>query len=307
VGAPALRRRRAPDLQLPEEYRVALIARAGEPARRWLESLPETVDDLANRWSFRLRPGPARHGWLGVVFLARRGDEQCALKLSWSDADVPAEAAGLRAWAGRGAVRLLASDLPARALLLEGLDPTRTLADLSPFNAAAVAGSLIRELAVPADSEVPTSLDVLDGICRTLQSSRAATSGRVPIRVIDAARATAGDLAAMAPSHTLADIDLHYRNVLAGARRPWLAIDPKPVAGPPEMSVPELVWTRIDDVPGRDPVASLLSAVVDGAGLDIDLARAWTVVRTTEYWLWALDSGLTEDPRRCARVLEHIS
>src|SRR5215211_4179751 len=40
--------------------------------------------------------------------------------------------------------------------------------------------------------------------------------------------------------------DLHYDNVLAGTRQPWSAIDPKPDAGNPERSVPELMWDRID-------------------------------------------------------------
>lgn len=110
----------------------------------------------------------------------------------------------------------------------------------------------------------------------------------------------------MAPSATLTDIDLHYGNVLAGARRPWLVIDPKPAVGPAEMSVPELIWTRIGDVTSRDAVRLLLSAVVDAGELDLELAWSWTVVRTTNYWLWALDAGLTEDPRRCERVLQEV-
>ena len=46
------------------------------------------------------------------------------------------------------------------------------------------------------------------------------------------------DLAAD-PGSQLVHGDLHYDNILAGSRRPWLVIDPKPATGNPEGSVAE--------------------------------------------------------------------
>ncbi|MGA8115949.1 MAG: aminoglycoside phosphotransferase family protein, partial [Actinocatenispora sp.] len=100
--------------------------------------------------------------------------------------------------------------------------------------------------------------------------------------------------------------DLHYGNVLAGTRRPWLAIDPKPVAGDPERSVPELMWTRIDEAADATGVRDVLAAVVAAGGLDRAKAEAWTYVRAVDYWLWGLAVGLTEDPVRCHRLLDSI-
>ena len=45
----------------------------------------------------------------------------------------------------------------------------------------------------------------------------------------------------------------------------------------------------------------------DTAGLDLPLARDWALVRVVDYWLWALSIGLTEDPRRCATLLEWLA
>ena len=38
------------------------------------------------------------------------------------------------------------------------------------------------------------------------------------------------------------------------------------------------------------------------AGLDRGRTRAWSLVRTVDYWLWAVGVGLTRDPVICHRV-----
>ena len=118
---------------------------------------------------------------------------------------------------------------------------------------------------------------------------------------VDAARQLA-DSTASALVHT----DLHWGNVLAGEREPWVAIDPKPAYGDPERSVPELLWTRADEVPDPTGLRTLLSAVLDAGSLDPDRAQAWVVARTVDYWQWAVGVGLIDDPQRCARVLTAV-
>ena len=91
-----------------------------------------------------------------------------------------------------------------------------------------------------------------------------------------------------------------------------LAIDPKPAAGNPEGSVASLIWDRIparaasragDDATQPHDVHSLFAALTRAGTLNPDRARAWTIVQAVDYWLWGLGAGLTEDPRRCERLL----
>ena len=42
--------------------------------------------------------------------------------------------------------------------------------------------------------------------------------------------------------------DLHYFNVLAADREPWLVIDPKPMAGDPHYEVAPMLWNRWEEV-----------------------------------------------------------
>jgi len=46
---------------------------------------------------------------------------------------------------------------------------------------------------------------------------------------------------------------------------------------------------------------------VDEAGLDVELARGWTLLRAVDYQLWGLNRGLTEDPGRRATVIDWLS
>lgn len=77
--------------------------------------------------------------------------------------------------------------------------------------------------------------------------------------------------------------DLHYANVLAAKREPWLVIDPKPLAGDPAYEVAPLLWNRWDEaMRAHAPRQALLDrvfAVVDAAGLEEDRVRDWIVVR----------------------------
>jgi streptomycin 6-kinase len=112
---------------------------------------------------------------------------------------------------------------------------------------------------------------------------------------------------AAAPGADLVHADLHYGNVLAGTRQPWLAIHPKAVTGDPELSVPELMWAGLDEAGNAGDIRALLAALTPAAALDPAKARAWTIVRAVDYWLWGLDHGLTEDPVRCHRLLDALA
>jgi streptomycin 6-kinase len=261
------------------------------------------VAEAAGRWQLAVDGGEWMHGGFAVVVPVHRGDEACVLKVSQLTGAVAAEALALSAWDGRGAVRLLAADPAAGVLLLERLDPRRTLAGLPWPAAAHIAAGLLRRLAgVPAPAGVPLLGEVAATLAACLGSRNERAGGPVPKRYLDAAVGLAAELRARAGGW-LVHADLHYGNVLAGEREPWLAIDPRAVAGDPEHAVPELLWARLDEVGGAG-LPRLLAILVAGAGLDPGLARSWSIIRCVDYWLWALDNGLTEDPGRCQRILE---
>ena len=46
--------------------------------------------------------------------------------------------------------------------------------------------------------------------------------------------------------------DLHYENVMAADREPWLAIDPKPMSGDPHYELAPMLWNRFEELATGD-------------------------------------------------------
>jgi streptomycin 6-kinase len=112
---------------------------------------------------------------------------------------------------------------------------------------------------------------------------------------------------ALGAADLLVDVDLHYRNVLAGRREPWLAIDPKVVAGDPEYAAAALLWQPFTGIRARSDLDRKLAILTDAAGFDEQKARAWTFVRVVDYWLWAVEQGLTENLACCEALAGYLS
>ena len=78
--------------------------------------------------------------------------------------------------------------------------------------------------------------------------------------------------------------DLHFGNVLAGRREPWLVIDPKGFAGDPCYEPAPMLWNRWDELAASGDIGAALRerfyALVDAAGLDERRCRDWVVVRS---------------------------
>ncbi len=292
-------------IDVPADFAANRLQRTGGSDGQWIAALPQQVAELCERWELVPTGEPPWYGDNNLVVAVSRGEERAVLKLCSPDHDQDTEVAALRAWAGHGAVALLEVSAGPRALLLERLDGSRTLADLDLFPAAELAGALIRRLAVPAPAGLGTLGALVADFAATARSRNAALGDPVPRARIDAAIGLAADLTP-GIGNALMHGDLHYGNVLAGRREPWLAIDPRPVAGDPEFAVPELMWTRADDAPDDATIRRLLMTVVTAGGLAADRALGWVRVRVVDYWLWGLANGLTIDPVRCRRVLDAL-
>lgn len=289
-------------IEIPEAFVTSTVAREGPAGQSWLDSLPHLIEELCALWE--LEPaGPVRHGYVGVVVPVSRDGIALALKVSWIDQSSEQEALVLRAWSGHGAVRLLDSRRESGALLLEWLNPNRTLADLPPDEAAGIAGVLLRRLAIPAPEELRTVREDVDDFALR---SRWEEQGRpFPDRLIEHTLELCGHAGERGPPR-IVNQDLHYDNVLEGTREPWLVIDPKALAGPVEFGVAPLLWNRFEELQSRAGLERRLGIIAEAAGLDSEQARRWTIVRVVDNWLWALSEGFTEDPARCSVLIDWL-
>jgi len=266
------------------------LAYAGRGAdwTAFLDRLPRLLDDLLGEWQLVV-DGEAVHGHCAVVLPVRTASGRpAALKVGWPHWEAEHEHLALQHWHGRGAVQLLRADPHRFALLLERLH-REDLADLWDVEACEIVGGLYERLHVAA----PPQLVTLSSCVRRWSDELAALPRDAPLprRLVEQAvslgRAFAAD---EGTDGRLIHADLHYANVLAADREPWLAIDPKPLSGDPHYEVAPLLWNRWEELAGdiRRGTRARFHAAIDAGGLQEDRARDWVVFRVLVNALWRL-------------------
>ena len=261
------------------------------PARRaWLVALPRVVADLADRWSLEVGRPFQPGGNVSWVAPARdAAGRRLVLKAGWRHAEAEDEAVGLRAWNGRGAVRVFRSLLAdeTSALLLEACEPGTPLERaLPPREQDAVVAGLLRRLWTGPPAGRP--FRPLAGLCerwagefeRRYAAARARGSSELDPGIARAGIELFRLLPATAGRQVLLCTDLHPGNVLAAAREPWLVIDPKPHVGDPAYDPLQ----HMLNFPGRlaaDP-AGFADRMAGLLGLDAGRLRCWLFARCVQ-------------------------
>lgn len=282
--------------RIPAHFRDLVAGRGpdvGVSGDDWLAALPGIVDHCARQWSLRL-DGPVWHGQCALVLPCHRDGEPVVLKVSWPHEEARLEHLALQNWHGRGAVRLLAADPAHWAMLLESVAHDADLTDPPLLDAIEVIGGLFTRLdrsATPQFTSLSSYAERWTALCRS-------GSRLVPRRLTDQA---AGLLAELSPEcdGRLIHQDLHYENVLAAEREPWLAIDPKPLSGEWAFAVAPLLWNRWEQAAAATNVRTHLrlrvGVVAEAAGLDESRALAWTFVRMVLNAVWEAQEPSPDD------------
>jgi streptomycin 6-kinase len=264
----------------------------------FLDRLPALVRDVVEDWRLTL-DGPARHGRAALVVPVRTpAGRPAVLKLSSPHEEAEHEHLGLRAWDGRGAVRLLRADPHRWALLLERLHGDEDLTSLGDLEACEVVAGFYARLHVAALPQLRRLSSYVDRWTDRLAALP--PDAPVPRRLVEQAVSLGRTLVTdRATDARMIHGDLHGANVLAADREPWLVIDPKPMAGDPHYEVAPMLWNRWEEVlrsgDVRAAVRRRFHTIVDTALLDEDRARDWVIVRELHNALWAIEDALGED------------
>lgn len=289
-------------VDVPPALAASLEGFLGPDGRSWAARLPALAGELLDRWE--LRPdGPPAHGAVALVLPVRRADgTPAALKLQPVDEETAGEPVALRAWGGRGAVRLLDHEPASGSLLLERLDPGRSLLDVVDDRAALrILAGLLRKLTehqVVAGEPLRRLADVADGLLARAPAAAAALADPAERRLFADCAAALREVRAE-PGDRLLHWDLHYGNVLAPSegcgRAPWLAIDPKPLIGHPGFELLPALRNRWDDVLATGDVARALrwrfDLLVEVLEVDREVAAAWTLARVLQNAVWGAEAG----------------
>jgi len=284
-------------IELPQTFLA--MPRWWSEGEEWLAGLPAAVDSQCELWGLEV-DGPVSHGSNAIAVPVTRAGEPLVLRMTPPDASVADEVRALRWWDGRGTVRLYDVDLPRGAMLLERLGGS--LRDEPVGEAMAVLGQLMRRLAVPAPSDVPSTATMVRHRAAELEADWQRLGQPFESALLSEALKIAPQLAE-ATSTLTANGDFHSEQVLRGTREPWLVVDPVLYQGDPDCDLARMIWTRVDEMADDAEIRQHFTTLVRAAELDPERARNWVVFRTVDYWLWGLGAGLTEDPERCRRIL----
>ncbi|WP_326617028.1 aminoglycoside phosphotransferase family protein [Streptomyces decoyicus] len=265
--------------------------------RAWLDRLPGIVREIEERWELRL--GAPFHGgscsWVAPA--EHPGGGSAVLKVTWPHREADGEAPALHAWDGNGAVRLLRRSRERGALLIERCRPGTPLGDapLPPAERLTLAAGLLRKLwaaPTPPDGE----LERMDMVCAEWADILQERMLRLRPGYDPGLVALGADLLRTLPTTATREAvvhgDFNTGNVLTTERRPWLAIDPKPMVGDPAYD-PWPLLTQLDD-PFTQPdprrvLRERYARVADALDEDPTRLLAWSVARGVESALWSAD------------------
>jgi streptomycin 6-kinase len=237
-------------LDLPQHF-IKTITAVHDDGAEWLAALPDTLTHVAARYELTLG-APFTLSYNYVCAATRPDGIPVVLKLSPPYAEFYSEVAALRHYGVAGCVTLLDADPDAGIVILERLFPGATLRELTlrdDDQATHIAAEVMLNLwrPLPADHPFPTVARWSQGLQR-LRDDHNGTTGPLPAHLVERAEAVYRELLASAPPPVLLHGDLHHDNILSATRAPYLAIDPKGVAGEPAYEVGPLFYNPQPEV-----------------------------------------------------------
>lgn len=255
--------------------------------RSWLRRLPEIVAHCSRRWGLTIgAPYPDSYVSLVVPATDPTG-APVVLKIQFPHRESATEAHALRAWNGAGAVRLLDDDAEAHALLLERCQPGHHLSAAGPETGLAVVIGLLPRLWVSPATPFRSLQDEVASWVNALPATYEKAGKPFERALLEGAIETLQDLAASQGEQVLIHQDLHGDNVLAATREPWLAIDPKPLAGEREFGLSPIIRSYEFGHSDRDAV-DRLNRLSSELGVDRERARLWAFGHAIA---WGFDGG----------------
>lgn len=291
-------------MQLPDAL-VRTLCQTHEDAESWLRDFPDYLKELESNWDIRACALVEELSF-NIVMTAEAADGvPYILKLSPPGDDLAREAAALGTYGGKGACRLIRTDLAGGALLLERLRPGislwRTEDDLL---AARVCANLLLKLWQPAKDVSP--FRTIKSWTRALPAYVTSKQTFLPADLSDLAHGLLQELLQSEDELILLHADLHHGNILSATREPYLAIDPKGILGPKAFDVTAFLRNPIG-VSTRPNFEALLERRLDifreMLGLPKRELAAWGVVHTVLSSCWMGEGSDHQEAILVARKL----
>lgn len=239
----------------------------------WIAGLPVLLQEMAERHQLTLLPPfPLSYNYVAPAVLA--DGREVVLKAGIPRPELSREMDALQWVAGRGAARLIWMDRERGVMLLERVRPGTMLVQLADDEkATTIAVQVMRRLWRPLPAEHPFRpvAEWAAGLQR-LRDRFNGDTGPFPAGLVVAAEQQFAGLLASAAPPVLIHGDLHHYNILQAEREPWLAIDPKGMAGEPAYEVGALMRNPLT-LPKWPDLKKVLARRADQLAAELVLER----------------------------------
>jgi streptomycin 6-kinase len=259
-------------------------------------SATERTTELARLWRVTIEESLETPS--SLITYGRRNDRRVVLKVvkrpcdEWRSGDV------LRAFDGRGVVRV--DEHIDGAVLLERLDPGTSLAELACADrdeeATAILADVIASMS-PGDPPrgCPTVADWPDSFTRYLATGDA----QVPSPLVRRADLIYRTLCESQRETRLLHGDLQHYNVLRDRERGWVVIDPKGVVGELEYEIGASLRNpseRPDVYTDSATIEKRIRVVSSRLTLDVGRVTRWAFAQAVLSLIWGVEEGYTIVP-----------
>ncbi|MEK4327878.1 aminoglycoside phosphotransferase family protein [Paenibacillus sp. FSL R7-0297] len=284
---------------IPDTFTKRMHELYGMQGEAWSEALPSLIADCANRFGFSPET-PFSNLSYNFVLRAKLSDGKPAvLKSSFLKDELSREVSVLRAYEGRGAIRVLDADEDWGMALLEGADPGTPL---SAITDDAMATDIFCQvfhrlhLPVPTGSVYPSMKQYFAAIERYRERfDDGNAAAPLPESWVENAEECLVYLIMTTTENLLLHGDLHHDNILRQGEKQWVVIDPKGIIGDIHFDTIQYLLNYMDRGGDREQVLrGRIALMADRLGLDPRRIAMWGVVRGVLEACWTIEGGGTD-------------
>jgi streptomycin 6-kinase len=202
----------------------------------WLDSLPDAVESLTEKWEITFDPEVPESNVTLVLLGNSKQLGPVVFKSSPIADEFRAEAAALKIAGGESVSRLFDLDIDRSAMIVERIVPGHQLrqANLSDEDATTTFAKLATKFWREAPD--PTGLHALRNWMGDLYDWQSRPE-RIPDATIELAQRIGDELLSIDVSPRLIHGDLHHQNILQRDSGEWIIIDPKGIHGDPAFEI----------------------------------------------------------------------
>ena len=298
---------------IPNNFAQQTIQMHGASGRAWIEALPDTLEQYAQRWSLTLLP-PFELSYNFVVPAIRTDGREVVLKLGFPNRELLSEMYALQHFNGRGIVQILEADFENQVFLLERIRPGIELVTIKDEDEVArITTQVMQQLWQPISGDHPLlTVESWTAGLAQLRPHFNATTGPFPEHLVDAAEQIFAEYVPSQGERVLLHGDLHHWNMLSATRQPWLALDPKGVIGEREYEVGALLRNpdleNFSDAELKRTQTRRLDIFEEMLGFDRQRMLGWGMAQAVLSAWWTVeDHGeVGHQAMRCAQVLYEL-